>query len=147
MKSLTKLKKIKGDASYREFYSNRENKSIIVISKKEKLKNLLIYDAINKILIKNKILAPILLSENYINNYIEIYDDDFLRISTLPYDLIGLINFIYTKEYKLGDVIKLLNNPNKKFDGIDGNFYFKDNMIERDLSILRINNGNSYVIN
>ncbi len=74
MKSFAKLKKIKGDASFREFYRNRENKSIIVISKKEKLKNLLIYDAINKILIKNKILAPNLLSENYINNYIEIND-------------------------------------------------------------------------
>ena len=74
MKSLAKLKKIKGDASFREFYRNRENKSIIVISKKEKLKNLLIYDAINKILIKNKIYAPNLLSENYVNNYIEIND-------------------------------------------------------------------------
>ena len=74
MKSFAKLKKIKGDASFREFYRNRENKSIIVISKKEKLKNLLIYDAINKILIKNKILAPNLLSENYIKNYIEIND-------------------------------------------------------------------------
>jgi len=74
MKSLAKLKKIKGDASFREFYRNKENKSIVVISKKEKLKNLLIYDAINKILIKNKILAPNLLSENYINNYIEIND-------------------------------------------------------------------------
>ena len=63
---------------------------------------------------------------NIINNYMEIYDDEFLRISTLPYDLIGLINFIYTKEYKLVDVIKLLNNPNKKFDGIDGNYYFKN---------------------
>ncbi|MDC3206785.1 hypothetical protein OA977_02390 [Pelagibacteraceae bacterium] len=84
---------------------------------------------------------------NIINNYMEIYDDEFLRISTLPYDIIGLINFIYAKEYKVGDVIKLLNNPNKKFEGIDGNFYFKDNMIERDLSILRINNGNSFVIN
>ena len=67
MKSLAKLKKIKGDASFREFYRNRENKSIIVISKKEKLKNLLIYDAINKILIKNKILAPILLSLSLIH--------------------------------------------------------------------------------
>ena len=74
MKSLAKLKKIKGDASFREFYRNKENKSIVVISKKEKLKNLLIYDAINKILIKNKILAPNLISENYINNYIEIND-------------------------------------------------------------------------
>lgn len=74
MKSLAKLNKIKGDASFREFYRNRENKSIIVISKREKVKNLLIYDAINKILVKNNILAPNLLSENYINNYIEIND-------------------------------------------------------------------------
>ena len=55
MIKLSKLKKIKGDASFREFYRNPENKSIFVISKKEKSKNLLNYDAINKILIKNKI--------------------------------------------------------------------------------------------
>ena len=81
------------------------------------------------------------------DNYTEIYDDEFLRISTLPYDIIALINFIYSKEYKLGDVIKLLNNPNKKFNGVDGNFYFKNNMIETDLNILKINNGNAFVIN
>ena len=85
--------------------------------------------------------------KNLIFNYSDIYEEEFLRISTLPYDLIGLINFIYKKEYNLGDVIKLLNNPNKRFDGIDGNFYFKNNMIERDLDILKINNGNSFVIN
>ncbi len=84
---------------------------------------------------------------NIISKYIEIYDDEFLRISTLPYDLIGLINFIYSKKYKIDDVVKLLNNPNKKFNGIDGNFYFKNNMIERDLNVLKINNGNSFVIN
>ena len=82
-----------------------------------------------------------------INDYREIYEEEFLRISTLPYDLIGLINLIYSKKYQYRDVIKLLNNPNKKFDGIDGNFYFKNNMIERDLNILKINNGNSFVIN
>ena len=74
MKSVAKLKKIKGDASFREFYRNQEKNSIYVLSKKEKLKNLLIYDAINKILIKNKILAPNLISENYLNNYMEIQD-------------------------------------------------------------------------
>ena len=84
---------------------------------------------------------------NLINTYMEIYEEEFLRFSTLPYDLIGLINFIYTKEHKLDDVTKLLNNPNKKFDGVDGNFYFKNNIIERDLDILKINNGNSFVIN
>ncbi len=74
MKSIAILKQIKGDASFRKFYRNKENNSILVLSKKEKLKNLLIYDAINKILIKNKILAPNLLSENYPNDYIEIQD-------------------------------------------------------------------------
>ena len=84
---------------------------------------------------------------NLINNYMEIYEEEFLRFSTLPYDLIGLINFIYTKKYNFSDVIKLLNNPNKKFDGVDGNFYFKNNLIERELDILKINNGNSFVVN
>ena len=84
---------------------------------------------------------------NLINDYMDVYEEEFLRISTLPYDLIGLINFIYTKEYTIRDVIKLLNNPNKKFDGIDGNFYFKNNKIERNLDILKISNGNSFVIN
>ena len=85
MKSLAKLKKIKGDASFREFYRNKESKSIVVISNKEKLKNLLIYDAINKILNKNKILAPHLYQESYDKNYIEIQDfgdDTIFKILT-----------------------------------------------------------------
>ena len=59
MKSLIK---IKGDASFRKFFRKKNNNytSIIVFAKKEKLKNLLVYDAINKILNKNKILAPAL---------------------------------------------------------------------------------------
>ncbi len=36
--------------------------------------NLLIYDAINKILLENNVLAPKLLSENYMKGYIEIED-------------------------------------------------------------------------
>ena len=70
------LKKIKGDASFRKFYRKRDKKftSIIVFSNKEKLKNLLIYDSVNRILIKNKILAPKLYKENYNKNYLEIED-------------------------------------------------------------------------
>ena len=70
------LKKLKGDASFRQFYrkKNKNFSSIIVFAKKEKLKNLIIYDAINKILRKNKILAPNLYKENYQKNYIEIED-------------------------------------------------------------------------
>ena len=74
MKFLKNLKIIKGDASLRKFYRNKKNNSIIVFSNKEKNKNLLIYDAVNKILIKNKILAPKLINQNYSNNFIEIQD-------------------------------------------------------------------------
>ena len=70
------LTKIKGDASHRKFFRKKNNikSSIIVYSKKEKFKNLLIYDAINQILNKNKILAPSLINEEYNKNYIEIQD-------------------------------------------------------------------------
>ena len=70
------IRKIKGDASFRKFYRKKENKftSIIVKAHKEKEKNLLIYDSINKILNKNKIFAPKLYNEKYTNNFIEIED-------------------------------------------------------------------------
>ena len=70
------LTKIKGDASFRKFFRKKNGNftSIIVFAKKEKIKNLLVYDAINKILNKNKILAPTLYKENYSENYIEIQD-------------------------------------------------------------------------
>ena len=70
------LKKIKGDASFRKFFrkKNKDYSSIIVFCKKEKIKNLLVYDAVNKILNKNKILAPQLYKEKFNENYIEIQD-------------------------------------------------------------------------
>ena len=73
---MKKMQKIKGDASFREFYrkQNKNLSSIVVIAKKEKLKNLVIYDAINKILNRNKILAPSLYQEKYNHDYIEIQD-------------------------------------------------------------------------
>ena len=81
MLNFKELKKIKGDASFRKFYRNKKNHSIVVYAIKDKVKNLLIYDAINKILLKNKILAPKLLGQNYKNNYIEVEDfgDDVLN--------------------------------------------------------------------
>ena len=70
--NLSKLKKLSGDASFRNFY--RKKNSVFVYCKKEKKSNLLIYDAINKILNKNNIKAPKLISQNYKKNYIEIED-------------------------------------------------------------------------
>jgi aminoglycoside/choline kinase family phosphotransferase len=76
MNKFKNIKKIKGDASFRKFFrkKNKISTSIIVSANKEKYKNLLIYDAINKILNKNKILAPKLYQENYSKNYLEIQD-------------------------------------------------------------------------
>ena len=71
-----KLKKISGDASFREFYRLKKNNktSIIVSAKKEKFKNLAVYVVINNILNHNKINAPKLLSNHYKNDMIEISD-------------------------------------------------------------------------
>jgi len=82
MKNLTK---IKGDASSREFFrkQNNNNSSVLVFAKKEKFKNLIVYDSINKILIKNRILAPTLYNENYNKHFIEIQDFGNQTISKL----------------------------------------------------------------
>jgi N-acetylmuramate 1-kinase len=105
MNNLKNIKKIKGDASFRKFFrkKNKNFTSIIVFAKKEKFKNLLVYDAINKILNKNKILAPSLYQENYKKNYLEIADfgnDTIFKV------LIKKKNnkFMYFKK-----VIKILN--------------------------------------
>ena len=76
MKFKKNFVRLKGDASSRIFYRNKNKNlsSILVYAKKDKKLNLLIYDAINKILLENNILAPKLLSENYSKNYIEIED-------------------------------------------------------------------------
>ena len=76
MKLLKNLKPIKGDASFRSFYRKKTKNlsSIIVYAKKNKESNLLIYDSINKILLKNNIIAPMLINENYSKNLIEIQD-------------------------------------------------------------------------
>ena len=63
----SKILPIAGDASFRTFYRlilNKKSK-IIVFSKKNKYKNLIVYCAINKFLRTKKILAPKLYTLNY----------------------------------------------------------------------------------
>ena len=76
-----RLKKISGDASFREFYRIQKGfkSSIIVVAKKDKFKNLVTYSAVNKILNMNGILAPNLLS-NFINEKIIDYIFDKINI-------------------------------------------------------------------
>ena len=103
--NLSKLKSLSGDASFRKFY--RYNNTIIVVSKKETRKNLLIYDAVNKILIKNKIKAPKLTSQNYKSKNIQI--EDFGNVTVyLAIKKNNKKKFIYYKK-----IIKLLNSVQK----------------------------------
>ena len=121
MKLSKDFKEIKGDASIRKFYRNTKKNSIIVFANIEKIQNLLVYDAINKILIKNNIIAPKLLSQSYKKNYIEIQD---LGIET--------IYQIFLKNRKnhyliLKKVINVLNKiqqiKDKKIKNFKNKFY------------------------
>ena len=103
--NLNKLKTLSGDASFRKFYRHKNN--IVVLSKKDTKKNLLIYDAVNKIFIKNKIRAPKLIKENYKLKYIQIEDFG----NTTVYQKLKKNNkskIIYYKK-----IIKLLNTIQK----------------------------------
>jgi aminoglycoside/choline kinase family phosphotransferase len=113
------LKKIKSDASFRTFYRKKNNKknSIIVYATKEKEKNLLIYDAINSLLIENKILAPKLYKENYKKNFIEIEDfgDDTI-FKLLKKNKSNKINLYKKSIDLLSRIQKIKKNKIKNFN-------------------------------
>jgi aminoglycoside/choline kinase family phosphotransferase len=116
------LKKIKGDASFRSFYRKIENKknSIIVYASKEKVKNLLIYDAINSLLIQNKIIAPKLYKENYKKNFIEIEDfGDDTVFKILKKSETNKINLYKKSIDLLNKIQKIKQNKIKNFNGKD----------------------------
>jgi len=69
-----KIKKISGDASSREFYKIEKNYkcTILVKANKDIFRNLIVYAAINQLLVKNRIKAPKLVQEYFANNMMEI---------------------------------------------------------------------------
>ena len=72
----SKILPITEDASFRTFYRIILNKKsrVIVLAKKEKYKNLIVYSTINKFLRVNKILAPKLYMHNFSKGVIIIED-------------------------------------------------------------------------
>ena len=95
-----KIKKISGDASFREFYKIEKNAkfTILVKANKDKFRNLVIYAAINELLIKNKIKAPKLVQEYFKKNMMEI--ENLGSYSFLEY--------IRNKKNKFNDYKKLV---------------------------------------
>ena len=106
------VRKIKGDASTRNFYRKKNKKfnSILIYAKKEKNKNLLIYDAINKIFIKNKILAPKLYQAKFNKNFIEVQDFGNDTLFKILKKRKTKIFFYYRNIINLLDRIQLIKN-------------------------------------
>jgi|TARA_B110000914_G_scaffold226062_1_gene248958 aminoglycoside/choline kinase family phosphotransferase len=95
-----RIKKISGDASFREYYRVKKGQktSIIVFANKEKFKNLIIYTAVNTILNNHKILSPKLIKSYYKNNMMEITD----------LGSISFLDYVKNKKNKLKEYKKLI---------------------------------------
>ena len=140
MKFSKNFKEIKGDASIRKFYRNTKKNSIIVFANIEKIKNLLIYDSINKILIKNNIIAPKLLSQNYRNNYIEIQDlgnktiyQTFIKNKKYHYLILKKAINVLNKIQKIKDKkVKNFNNKLYKIKNYNNKVLFDETKLFND---------------
>jgi aminoglycoside/choline kinase family phosphotransferase len=140
MKFSKDFKRIKGDASIRKFYRNTKKNSIIVFANKEKNKNLLIYDSINKILIKNNIIAPKLLSQNYRNNFIEIQDlgnitiyQIFIKNKKDHYLILKKVINVLNKIQKIKDKkVKNFNNKLYKIKNYNNKVLFDETKLFND---------------
>ena len=126
MNFLKETKMLKGDASFRKFFRKnyKDFSSIIVYANKDKFKNLLIYDAINKLLIKNKILAPKLYSQYYKKNFIEI--EDFGKQS-----IFKILRNKRNKVFYFKKIIQLLNKIQKIKDRKIKNFNKENYLIPK----------------
>ena len=58
----------------------------------------------------------------------------------------GLLVYVINNKFTTANLYNVLTESNLKFSGIDGNFYFLNNKIERDLQILKIEEGKAVPI-
>ena len=80
------------------------------------------------------------------NNYYLNYKEEPTRTVTIPHDIIGILAYIINNKLALEEVYKLLNNESTTFEGIDGKFSFVNNIVSRELNILRISNGKANLV-
>ena len=119
-----KLKKIRSDASFREFFRLHKGKktSIIVIAKKERFKNLIVYSAINQFLRRKGIYTPKLISQHFKEGIIEIEDFgsktllDYVKKSKNKLSLYKKCVDVILKIQKIKPVRKIKFGSNKYFN-------------------------------
>jgi len=83
----------------------------------------------------------------FLNDYEKIYQEKPIRTATLPYDLLGIVSYIINQKMTIAQAYDLLDNNQIKFDGIDGKFSFVENVIFRELDILKIAKGSAIKLN
>ena len=84
--------------------------------------------------------------KQYFDDYYLKYREQPTRTITIPYDLIGILEYIINKKLNLKKTHKLLNDKSISFDGIDGKFSFEKNIISRKLNVLKILNGKANLV-
>ena len=134
-----KLKKIRSDASFREFFRLKKgNKtSIIVTAKKERYRNLIAYSVINKFLRRKGIHTPKTISQHFSEAIMEIEDfgDNTLFHSIrkskniFPYYKKSVNVILKLQKIKPINKIKIKSNQNLKFN----NYNLKNLHKESDL--------------
>ena len=82
---------------------------------------------------------------DFVNSFSEIYSLPPPRTATIMYDLAALISILSKKYDNLNQIVSFLKEDNY-FKGLDGNFSIKNNIIERELLILKITNGKAIEI-
>jgi len=84
--------------------------------------------------------------KQYFNDYYLKYRAQPTRTITIPYDLIGILEYIINNKLNFKEIHQLLNDKSISFDGIDGKFSFEKNIISRKLSVLKISNGQANLV-
>ena len=84
---------------------------------------------------------------DFFNDYFYIYKQKPIRTATIPYDLVGLISYVVNRNMDLTEAKDFLSNEKFVFEGIDGKFYFSNNVISRKLDILKISSGAAIKLN
>ena len=131
-----KLKKIRSDASFREFFRLKKgNKtSIIVTARKERFRNLVAYSAINKFLRGKGIHTPKTISQHFNEGIMEIEDfgDNTLFHSIrkskniFPHYKKSINVILKLQKIKPINKIKIKSNRNLKFDNYNLKNLHKD---------------------
>jgi hypothetical protein len=59
---------------------------------------------------------------------------------------VGLLDYLINNDYTTVTLYEILQDNKTRFAGVDGNFYFSKNRIERDLQVLQIKDGKANVM-